>query len=364
MSNIQKKIENGELVRVWDQADSPVLWVEMIWCADTIKMKKYFGFVYGSHYFRSVNQTTTFYKNIVSEKRAEMFGQSKYSSLRFVKMYCKQSVLLEKKLEKIVYKITNSDLAKQSSVVLLDYFNEFFEVYASFMAFYRLSRPEFYANLVTKSDEISKSLRSIGERRFAMHHVWMRAFREVHIMLKEIGRRGGLSTLAVKNCTRKEINDLLNNKTIMLSEIKKRIMRFEFIYKRNKFYLSSVITRLTEVVIDKNEIKGQVAFTGVVRGEVLLVHESLRGISLSDIKIKENSILVTMMTSPDMLPLMKKALAFVTDEGGLLCHAAIIARDMKKPCIIGTKVATKVLKDGDMVEVDTNKGLVKILKRV
>jgi pyruvate,water dikinase len=52
----------------------------------------------------------------------------------------------------------------------------------------------------------------------------------------------------------------------------------------------------------------------------------------------------------------------VTDEGGVTCHAAIVAREMKKPCIIGTKIATKVLKDGDLVEVDANKGVVKILK--
>jgi pyruvate,water dikinase len=60
---------------------------------------------------------------------------------------------------------------------------------------------------------------------------------------------------------------------------------------------------------------------------------------------------------------MKKATAFVTDAGGILSHAAIVAREMKKPCIIGTGVATKVLKDGDLVEVDANKGVVKIIKR-
>ena len=59
---------------------------------------------------------------------------------------------------------------------------------------------------------------------------------------------------------------------------------------------------------------------------------------------------------------MKKASAFITDEGGITCHASIIARELKKPCIIGTKIATKVLKDGDMVEVDGNIGVIKILK--
>jgi len=51
----------------------------------------------------------------------------------------------------------------------------------------------------------------------------------------------------------------------------------------------------------------------------------------------------------------------VTDEGGVTCHAAIIAREMNKPCIIGTKVATKVLKDGDMVEVDGDEGIIRKL---
>lgn len=59
---------------------------------------------------------------------------------------------------------------------------------------------------------------------------------------------------------------------------------------------------------------------------------------------------------------MKKAAAFVTDEGGMLCHAAIVARELKKPCIIGTKFATQILRDGDLVEVDANRGIITILK--
>ena len=68
------------------------------------------------------------------------------------------------------------------------------------------------------------------------------------------------------------------------------------------------------------------------------------------------------MTTPDYIPAMKKAAAFVTDEGGITCHAAIIAREMKKPCIVGTKIATQILHDGDLVEVDADKGVVRIIK--
>ena len=79
-------------------------------------------------------------------------------------------------------------------------------------------------------------------------------------------------------------------------------------------------------------------------------------------KISVGDILVSPMTRPDFVPAMKKAVAFITDEGGITCHAAIVAREMKKPCIIGTKIATQLLKDGMEVEVDANKGIVKIIK--
>lgn len=105
---------------------------------------------------------------------------------------------------------------------------------------------------------------------------------------------------------------------------------------------------------DIKELHGQIACAGLARGKVKLVWTKD-----DNGKIQDGDILVSPMTRPDFLPAMKKALSFVTDEGGITCHAAIVAREMNKPCIIGTKIATKVLKDGDMVEVDAENGVVK-----
>jgi len=79
-------------------------------------------------------------------------------------------------------------------------------------------------------------------------------------------------------------------------------------------------------------------------------------------KMNEGDILVTSMTRPEYVPLMWKSSAIVTDEGGITCHAAIVSREMGKPCIIGTNIATKVFKDGDLVEVDADKGIVRKVK--
>lgn len=104
------------------------------------------------------------------------------------------------------------------------------------------------------------------------------------------------------------------------------------------------------------EIKGQVAWKGMAKGNVKVVN-SIRELA----KVNSGDILVSAMTLPDFLPAIEKASALVTDEGGIMCHAAIVAREMNKPCIIATKIATQALKDGDLVEVDAHKGIVKIL---
>ena len=78
-------------------------------------------------------------------------------------------------------------------------------------------------------------------------------------------------------------------------------------------------------------------------------------------KVEQGDILVAPMTTPWYLPAIKKAVAIITDEGGITCHAAIVSRELGVPCIIGTKIATKVLKDGDFVEVNAHKGVVRRL---
>ena len=115
---------------------------------------------------------------------------------------------------------------------------------------------------------------------------------------------------------------------------------------------------LEKIGFDKNvkKIYGQVAYKGKAKGEVRLVVDS------GHIEeFQEGEVLVTEMTTPEFVPAMKKAAAIVTDEGGVCCHAAIVSREMKIPCVIGTKIATRVLKDGDLVEVDAKSGIVKKL---
>jgi phosphohistidine swiveling domain-containing protein len=113
-----------------------------------------------------------------------------------------------------------------------------------------------------------------------------------------------------------------------------------------------------EITSDISELRGQTAMAGKVKGIVRVLKRKAE-IPL----LQEGEILVTAMTTPDYLPAMYKATAFITDEGGITCHAAIVARELKKPCVIGTKFATEILKNGDAIEVDADAGVVRILSR-
>ena len=105
-----------------------------------------------------------------------------------------------------------------------------------------------------------------------------------------------------------------------------------------------------------DKFKGRSASPGQAKGKVRLI----MSVKHMD-NFEEGEILVSPMTMPDFVPAMAKSAAIVTDEGGITCHAAIIARELGKPCIVGTKIASEVLKNGDVVAVDADVGVVKII---
>jgi phosphohistidine swiveling domain-containing protein len=110
------------------------------------------------------------------------------------------------------------------------------------------------------------------------------------------------------------------------------------------------------------ELKGTIANPGKARGMVVIVPiEDLESLQRIEKRFKKGNILITPMTQPNTVVLMEKAAAIVTDEGGLTSHAAIVSRELGIPCIVGTLHATEVFKDGDVVEVDAEKGVVRKL---
>jgi pyruvate,water dikinase len=102
-------------------------------------------------------------------------------------------------------------------------------------------------------------------------------------------------------------------------------------------------------------VTGMPGSSGVASGKIKIIQPDKL-----DQDFEEGSVLVCSVTTPMYVPLMQKAAAIVTDQGGILSHAAIVARELKKPCIVGTVDATKKLKNGQLVTVDATEGTVTV----
>ncbi len=136
----------------------------------------------------------------------------------------------------------------------------------------------------------------------------------------------------------------------------------EWALEKGRLYIvqSRAITTLGKV---GGESKGEISAEPILRGlpasPGFAVGKVRLIFSLDDLpKVQKGDILVTTMTTPDMVPAMRRAAAIVTDEGGMTCHAAIVSRELGIPAVVGTKKATKVLKDGETITVDAYKGLI------
>lgn len=100
-------------------------------------------------------------------------------------------------------------------------------------------------------------------------------------------------------------------------------------------------------------VRGLGSSPGVAHGAIKIIS----GLDELDL-IQNGDVMVTKMTTPDMVPAMKKAVAIITDEGGMTCHAAIVSRELGIPCIVGTTDATKLLRNGQVVTVNAKQGVV------
>ncbi|MFH1276270.1 MAG: PEP-utilizing enzyme [Candidatus Woesearchaeota archaeon] len=183
------------------------------------------------------------------------------------------------------------------------------------------------------------------------------------IFIEEIARRAGLNLSEMEYTHFYEMKDVLQGKFDKKLSVKRKKFCAVIFDKKGYDILAG---KEAEDLFNKlfkednqevNELKGVVASKGKVKGTVKIVRKTH-----DIINMQQGDILVSSMTRPEMILAMKKAAAIVTDEGGITSHAAVISRELGIPCIIGTKIATKVFKDGDLVEVDAEKGIVRKIK--
>lgn len=241
-----------------------------------------------------------------------------------------------------------------------------------------LNLPKHLRVLKEKQEQFMSKLKFSQRSRFlialAQHVIWQKGYRKdvqyhgfycYEGLLRELARRKKVSDWQTLSFLFPwEVEGYIRSNKPTIAELEQRRKFSVFILTRagnsvmigKKAKMFAKKLGSLENFANITEVKGQVAYAGLVRGKVKIIQTP------SDIaKMNKGDILMSQATSPDLLPAMKKAGAIVTNTGGLICHAAITSRELKIPCIVGTAKATLVFKDGDLVEVDANKGIVRKL---
>jgi phosphohistidine swiveling domain-containing protein len=194
---------------------------------------------------------------------------------------------------------------------------------------------------------------------FALSHYYSRE------LFKQLGKHCGISAEEIKWYAPAEIQGLISRRHTLTAQqlrARKKVAVLLFRNGHHRILAGSDARKFirrelgTPTVPKATTLQGMPAYPGKVRGLVKLIFRQ------ADIKKMDvGNILVARMTTPDLMPAVRLAKGVVTDEGGITCHAAIVSRELQIPCIVGTKFATKLLRDGDQIELNAKAGTIKKL---
>jgi phosphohistidine swiveling domain-containing protein len=223
----------------------------------------------------------------------------------------------------------------------------------------------------TKDPRLAEAMEDFGRLKFEARDIlnaYMHNQGVYPTFLGSIASQFGLAPEDGQFLFSEDIDALFANKTVDAQVLKERREYYGCGFDGTFHIFSDMETRkyweeFHPALTVENELKGTIANKGKATGRVVIAPMLTDPKAIMRVveKMQDGDVLVAESTTPEFVPLCKKASAIVTDQGGMLSHAAVVSREMRKPCIIGTQRATRVFKDGDLVEVDAEQGVVRRL---
>jgi phosphohistidine swiveling domain-containing protein len=219
--------------------------------------------------------------------------------------------------------------------------------------------------------DISDVLGEIGYERLELRIAWSSLFRMSRRIVYKISNILEVPAYDLLVGDPQELYSwFVEGKKLSQKEILNRRRAYIFVLGENKIqskFGNNAIALKQKLVPDKDlsntsQLEGRPAYPGKVTGEAFVFNWNDPNFNKQISNMPDGTILIAGQTRPSLMPAIRKASAIVTDEGGITSHAAIVSRELKVPCVIGTEHATKVFKTGDIVEVDAEKGIVRLIK--
>lgn len=255
-----------------------------------------------------------------------------------------------------IYKLTSNEL-KELILNTLDIFKRALSIHY-------LTQPQFFEKFEKSKKDLPKILiKRISYARLKYTRVaWTTAIKWCKILLKEYGKRLQLSKEQVESLFYNEIK----NGNFNSSKIKDRIKKFVLLSTSHKIklYTGNAVNRFIEKYEQYkkiNLVRGITGNKGIKKARAFVIKNEYLDFSRLQKGMKKGMILIIQNAWPELSKYYKFASALVTNEGGITSHGVVVAREFNIPCIVGTKIATKIFKTGDLVEVNATKGTVKKL---
>lgn len=344
--------------------DRSFLFMDYILCSYA-RMRKLVGTAIRDNLLTGNASITTIYRNPEDVAHSYEEIRTRTQNPRMIETDMDNYEDYKARIDEVIYKIRNAaDEQKPDKQQIMSLLREFDDAFLSFMCHQLFF---VYMGYAAHIPEIKAFIQSHEARvnNIRMDNIYI----EIDKQLPDIFSAANPELKALcQLMTRNELFAVLDGTPIshstftIINQRKQRYLRImrngEIIDIPPEEISDTLAQELAHIRIDRNqkEIMGTTAHSGNVRGKVCII------LSTADYKkITRGSIIVTPMTVPDMLPFLKEPKAIVTNDGGTLNHASIVAREMNIPCITGTQHATDIFKDGDLVEVDATNGIVRRL---
>ncbi|MFA6391676.1 MAG: PEP-utilizing enzyme [Patescibacteria group bacterium] len=321
-----------------------------------ISLKNQLGINFNHTLFIHKRGTVAFYIPYDEfSKLGKYLAKKSEANISYVKIHCKDIKRNADKLTNIMDKLNNSVPSLSDYKQFLKYFDKHLALHV-----YIKKTVDF---LTPKS--LTKLMPYFRDARLYTENIYSDSEKFFRSIANAIAKQTNYNATYLTCLTQDDLELYIKSKILPEKNILKNRYNFSVIYSENK--QTKIITGQKAKNIEKSifktikgnkqrELKGICAYQGEVKGTARIILDP------HNFKLcNKGDILITGMTRPEFLPLVKKVAAIVTDVGGLLSHAAITAREFKIPTIVGTGTATKTFKDGEKVIVDANSGIIKLI---
>jgi phosphohistidine swiveling domain-containing protein len=266
--------------------------------------------------------------------------------------------------------------SKEETKTLLDATAHLFYFYSKTEFFYTDGAYQRFEE--TKETKLKRQLDRMGQLKYDgrefLNRIFFGADALLSKLLEALAKRFNIPERALQQYAREEIYKLFDGVRIPDEAIRDRDEAFYIlgrdgkrIVKTGKAAREDIESFLGDISqTESNAVSGTPANTGRVKGRARVIvsgYDNFDALHRFMDAMDKGDILIAETTSPELMPACRKAGGIITDQGGMLSHAAIVSRELNIPCIVGTGNATERIKEGDIIELDGVKGEVRIIER-